>query len=133
MAGVLTNQGEVVMLEALVNKTAPQDLQLALFKNDYTPVETTTEADVVETTFTGYGRVTLTPASWALVAGAPTQATFAQRIFLSSAVQNEFVYGYYLVQAGSGKLVAAERFSDGPYNLTSIGDPVKVTPKITQD
>lgn len=120
------------MLEAFVNKTAPQDLQLRLFKNDYTPGETTTEADVVEADFVGYAPITLTPASWVSASGAPSQATFAQQTFLSTAVQSQQVYGYYYAQAVSGKLVAAERFSDGPYSILLVGDPVKVTPKITQ-
>lgn len=132
MAGTLVNQGEVVMLEAFVNKTAPQDLQLRLFKNDYTPVETTTEADVVEADFTGYAPITLTPVNWVSLAGAPSQVTYAQQIFLSTAVQSALAYGYYFVQAISGKLVAAERFSDGPYSILLVGDPVKVSPKITQ-
>lgn len=121
------------MLEAAVNKTAPQDLQLRLFENNYVPVKGTTELNVTEATFTGYAPITLTPASWSTVVGAPTASSFAQQTFLSTAVQAKSVYGYYLVQAVSGKLIAAERFSDGPYLITQIGDPVKVTPRITQD
>lgn len=133
MSGFLTQQGEIVMLEALVNKTAPQDLVLRLFKNNYTPVNTTTEANVIEADFVGYSGITLTPASWVSLVGAPSSIAFAQRTFMSAAVQDQSIYGYYVTQAVSGKLVAAERFSDGPYRILQVGDPVKVTPTITQD
>ena len=39
MSLVLVNQGEIIMLEALVNKTAPQNLVLRLFQNNVTPAE----------------------------------------------------------------------------------------------
>lgn len=134
MAGVLVNQGETIMLEALVNKTAPQTLVLKLFKNNYTPVETTTEADVTEADFTGYASVSLTPATWATTPGAPSDVTYPEQTFTSSANQAaQSIYGYYLVQTTSGKLVAAERFTNGPYSIQNLGDAIKVTPKITQD
>jgi hypothetical protein len=134
MAGVLVNQGETIMLEALVNKTAPQTLILKLFKNNYTPVEGDTEAAYTEADFTGYASVSLTPATWVTTAGAPSDVTYPEQTFTSSANQMlQNVYGYYLVQTTSGKLVAAERFSNGPFPIQNNGDAIKVTPKITQD
>jgi hypothetical protein len=134
MAGVLVNQGETIMLEALVNKTAPQTLILKLFKNNYTPVEGDTEAAYTEADFTGYASVSLTPATWVTTAGAPSDVTYPEQTFTSSANQTlQNVYGYYLVQTTSGKLVAAERFSNGPFPIQNNGDAIKVTPKITQD
>jgi hypothetical protein len=134
MAGVLVNQGETIALEALINKTAPQSLVLKLFKNNVTPAEADTEAGYTEADFTGYGSVALTPATWTTTAGAPSDVSYPQQIFTSSAgSQNQPVYGYYIVQTTSGKLVAAERFADGPYTIVNNGDQIKVTPKITQD
>jgi len=134
MALVLPNQGEQIALEALLNKTAPQDLKLKLFQNNVTPSETDTEATYTEATFTGYSAVTLTAANWTVTQGAPTQATYPQVTFTSTAGgQNQSIYGYYLVQATSGKLVWAERFSDGPYTIVNNGDSIKVTPVIACD
>ena len=134
MAGVLVNQGETIMLEALINKTAPQSLVLKLFKNNITPVEGDTEAGYTEADFTGYASVALTPGTWTTTSGAPSDVTYSQVVFTSSAgAQNQNVYGYYIIQTSSGKLVAAERFADGPYNIVNNGDQIKVTPKITQD
>lgn len=134
MAGVLVNQGETIMLEAFINKTAPQSLVLKLFKNDVTPVETTVEGDLTEADFTGYASIALTPATWTTTAGAPSDVTYPQQTFASSANQAaQNVYGYYIVQTSSGKLVAAERFSSAPYVIVNNGDAIKVTPKITMD
>lgn len=134
MAGVLVNQGETIMLEALVNKTAPQSLVLKLFKNNRVPAEADVETDYTEATFTGYASIALTPATWATTAGAPSDVTYPQQTFTSSAgAQNESVYGYYIIQTTSGKLVCAEKFADGPYVIVNNGDAIKVTPKVTQD
>jgi hypothetical protein len=134
MAGVLVNQGETIMLEAFVNKTAPQTLILKLFKSNTTPGETTIESDLTEATFTGYSSISLTPATWATTPGAPSDVTYPEQTFTSSANQTlQNIYGYYLIQTTSGKLVAAERFDTGPYAIQNSGDAIKLTPKITQD
>ena len=134
MALVLPNQGEVIALEALVAKTAGQNLILKLYKNDITPGETDTETTYTVANFTGYSDQTLTASSWTTTPGAPSDVTYPQCTFTSTAgSQNQPIYGYYLVQVTSGKLVWAERFSDGPYTIVNSGDAIKVTPKITAD
>lgn len=134
MAGVLVNQGETIMLEALTNKTAPQTLVLKLFKSDTTPAEADTEASYTEADFTGYSSISLTPASWTTTPGAPSQVTYPQQTFASTADQTlQNIYGYMLVQTTSGKLVAAERFASAPFPVQNLDDKVLVTPKITQD
>lgn len=131
MALLMPNQGEVLTLEAIVNKTAGQNLVLKLFKSNTTPGDSDTEATYTEADFTGYSSITLTGANWTVTGGAPSEAAYAQQTFTSSATQTtQNIYGYYLVQVTSGKLVWAERFSDGPYPITNNGDIIKVTPKI---
>lgn len=132
MAFVLVNQGEQIALEALVNKTAPQTLVLKLFKSNTTPAEAHTEANYTEADFTGYSAVTLTGSSWSVTPGDPTTAAYAEQTFTSSAgSQNQDVYGYYVVQQSSGKVVWAERFSNAPYNIANNGDQIKVTLNIS--
>lgn len=134
MALLVPNQGEVIALEAFLNKTAPQDLTLKLYKSNTTPGETDTEATYTEADFTGYSAINLTASSWVLTPGAPSEAAYPQQTFTSSAgSQSQAVYGYFLVQQSSGKLIYAERFSDGPYTIVNNGDAIKVTPKITAD
>ncbi len=132
MALVLPNQGETINLEAMVGKTAGQNLVLRLNSSNTTPGESTTQADMTEATFTGYSAITLTAASWSVTAGAPSTASYAQQTFTSSAgSQSQAVYGYYLTQVTSGLLVWAERFTDGPYTIANNGDTIKVTLNIT--
>jgi hypothetical protein len=137
MALLVPNQGEAIVLSLLVNKTSTytqQDLKLKLFSSNTTPAESDTEGSFTEATFTGYSAITLTGANWTVTEGAPSSATYAQQTFTSTAgSQNQSIYGYYLVQATSGKLVYSERFSDGPYVIVNNGDAIKVTVSITAD
>lgn len=132
MSLLVPNQGEDLALKALLNHTAGQNLVLRLFTNNKTPAETDTEADYTEASGNGYAALTLTGSSWVFTPGAPSSAAYAQQTFtFSGALGN--VYGYYMTQVTSGKLVYAERFSNGPYNIQNAGDQVKITPAITCD
>lgn len=130
MALVLVDQGENLVLEMIVNKTAAQSLVLKLFKSNSTPGETDTEATYTEADFTGYSSKALTGASWGAASGG--SIAYALQTFTSTAgSQNQAVYGYYIIQTTSGKLVWSERFTDGPYTIVNNGDEIKVTPTIT--
>lgn len=134
MSLVLLNQGESDWLSMAVNKAAPQNLLLRLYKSNTTPAETDTEASFTEADFTGYASATLTGANWSVTPGAPSEASFAQQVFTSSADQtSQDVYGYYLTQLTSGRAQWAERFPSGPYPIANSGDNIGVTPKITLD
>ena len=131
MTLVQPNVGEQVMLEAMVNKTPPQDLDLALYTNDYTPVEGSTAANFTEASGSGYARKQLVAASWVYTAGDPGKITYPEQIFsFSGALGN--VYGYYVVQRTSGIVVWGERFSDAPFNVTGSSRKVYATPVFEQ-
>lgn len=130
MAGKLVNQGKVIMLEAFVNKTAPQALNLKLFKNNHTPTAADDETDYTEADFTGYADVELTEATWSATPGTPSTIAYGTpETFASSADQAaQSVYGWYLTQVTSGKLVAAERFSAAiPFQFDTDSLDVAVT------
>lgn len=134
MALLVTNEGEVIALKALLNHTAGQNLVLKLFKSNTTPAEADTAGTYTEADFTGYSAVTLTGSSWTVTPGAPSSASYAQQTFTSSADQSaQNVYGYFLVQTSSGTLVYAERFTGAPFVIQNNGDNIKVTPTITAD
>lgn len=134
MTLLVPNDGEDMMLQHIINKTAPENLSLRLYKSNTTPSETDTAVTYTVADFTGYANITLTGASWTVTPGAPTEASYAQQTFSSTAAQaTQQVYGYYVVQVTSGKLMWAERFTDGPYPIANNGDQIKVTPKITLD
>lgn len=134
MAGLFSNQGETVLLDLLTNQGtySPEDLILRLFKNNYTIVDGTTEGSVTEADFEGYAGVTLTGASWTITPGAPSTAVYDTQTFTSTQDQTlQYIYGYWLAQSVSGKLVCAENFSDGPYAIVNNGDYVEVAPGLS--
>ncbi len=137
MAGIMPNEGEMKALEHIVNKTAPENLILRLFKNDVTPSDSFSQSlsppSFTEANFTGYAAITLTGASWgAAASGNPSSIAYAQQIFTSTAgSQSQTIYGYYLQQATSLKIIAAERFSGTSPVIQNNGDTIKVTPTVT--
>jgi hypothetical protein len=134
MTLLVQNNGEGDALSAIVAKAAAENLVLRLFKSNTTPGETDTAATYTEADFTGYAAITLTPSSWTVTEGAPSDASYPQQTFTSSANQTvQQVYGYYLTRVTSGRIAWAERFADGPYPVANLNDLIKVTPKITLD
>ena len=132
MAIVFTNQGKQIALQNLFNKVAPQDLVVKLFENNYTILESSTEAAVTEATFSGYASQTMTPASVTITSADPAVASYAQMTFTSNAAQTKNVYGYYVVQATSGKMLWGENFGVAvPMNTN--GSTCKVTIQLTLD
>jgi hypothetical protein len=131
---VVPNAGEQIALEALVNKTAPQNLRYRLYTNNITPAETDVAGTYTEATFTGYAGQTLTGANWTVTPGAPTLAGHAQLTFASTANQTlQNVYGYYVTQVTSGTIVLAERFTGAPFAIQNSGDEIRLTPSISAD
>ena len=127
---LVPNAAEDVMLQNILNKTAPQDGRLKLYTNNITPAETDTEASYTEAAGFGYADILFSPASWTITPGAPTSAAYPQQTYtFTGALGN--VYGYYVVQTTSGKILFAERFSTGPFNMVNNGDQIKVTPQFT--
>lgn len=123
--------GENIALEALTNKTAPQNLVLRLFSNNITPSDTDTAGTYTEATFAGYAAITLTGASWG-AASAGTITYGSQQTFTRSSTGTlENIYGYYVTQAVSGLLVYSERDGAAPFAITNAGDNIKLTPTIS--
>ncbi len=130
MAGLIPDAAEVVWLENVINQVAPQNLVLKLYKNSYTPVAGSTEANFTEANFTGYAAITLAGANWVVTLASPSYAAYPQQTFTSSADQTtQNIYGYYLVQATSGKIMGAEAFAT-PYPISNNGDTIKITPTL---
>lgn len=124
---LVPNASEATMLEAVLNKTPAEDLVLRLYTNNKTPAETDTAASYTEASGSGYAAKSLAGASWS-VAG--STASYAEQTFTFSGALGQ-VYGYFVTQATSGKLMWAERFSDGPYSIANNGDAVRVTLNIS--
>lgn len=130
MAAIMPDEGLLRMLEYVLNKSSQGNLKLKLFKNNYTPVGGSVLADFTEVTLTGYAAVTLTGSSWttATVANVVT-ASYAAQTFTFSAT-GETVYGYYITDNGSTKVLWAERLGS-PYVVPGGGGSVTITPTIS--
>lgn len=122
------NEGEVQLLGMMLGKTSMETFRLKLFTNNITPAETDTSASYTEASGFGYAAIDLTASNWTVGSGDPADASYPLQSFsFTGALGN--VYGYYVVGVTSGKVLWAERFSDGPYSITQSGDSIKVTPK----
>lgn len=132
MALVVPNVGEADALNYFVNKAASQNLRIKLYSNNVTPGESDTAGTYTEIAGFGYANIVLAGANWTITQGAPTLAEYAQQTFTFTGALG-LVYGYFMVRETSGILAYAERFTDGPYNVTANGDQIKITPKITFD
>ncbi len=106
-----------------------------LYKNDYTPVSGSVEADFTIADFSGYvadqtlsgwtgpvpdgaGRMISNsdPATWTHDAGAGGNA----------------IYGWYMLDGATGIIVCAERFTTAPIGMNVNGDTLSVTPHLTE-
>lgn len=130
MALNVPDVGENLILEMMVNKTAPQNLVLRLYKNNITPSDTDTAATYTEATFPGYAAITLTGASWSAASGG-TISYSAQQTFTCSGVATDDIYGYYVTQVTSGTLLYSERDTAAPTAIRNSGDNIKITPTIS--
>jgi hypothetical protein len=133
MTIVVPNTGEVLALEYLVNKTAPENLKYQLFATNVTPAETDTAGTYTIATGGGYADKTMTGASWSATGGAPSTIAYAQQTwtFTGALTTNATIYGYIAVLATSGTLVLAETFTS--FTPAANGDNIKLTPTITAE
>lgn len=132
MSLLVPNEGEILLLQYMVNKTAPDDPVIRLYTNDPSLSDTTTFAGLTQCSASGYAPITLTGANWTTtqVAGVTT-AEYTQVTFTFGTAAS--VYGYYVTDQSSSKILWVERFSGAPFSLPSGGGTVAITPKINLD
>lgn len=130
MAFSVPNDSEVRMLEYILNKTSPQDLDIRLFSNNHVPSETDTVANYTEVAGGGYNLIQLVPVSWSISAADPSIATHTQVSWTFTGAVGD-IYGYYVTRRTSGDLMWAEQFNNGPYTINSNGDEIRITPRLS--
>lgn len=116
MAIVVPNVGEIELLTKMLKEalSVDEDYILKLYKNNYTPVQGSTDSNFTEATFTNYTSKTLTRANW----GAPTtvsnkaSSTYGVQQSWTCGATGETIYGYYVMGDNSGVLLWAEKFTD---------------------
>lgn len=124
---VIPSEGRRILLAAMVGQAPIPALTLHLYTNNKTPADSDTVADYAEAA-PGYGYVSrpLSPGDW-VITDRDAEYPEVTVVFLG-ALGN--VYGYYVTHAGSGTLLWAERFRDGPYNIANNGDQIKLAPRL---
>lgn len=128
MAVAFTNEAETIALKNFLNILAPENIKIKLYSNNVTPGHTDVVGSYTEVSGGGYSDVTLTPGSWSVSAGDPSQAAYPQITFsFTGATDQGTVYGYYAVGASTGKLLWADRFPNAPINIANNGDQIRVT------
>jgi hypothetical protein len=132
MVGKWCDEGENYLLDVFfTGEPQPGTLYLGLYTDPSTePSESAVLSGLTEPSGADYARQSIASGDWTL-SGA--QATGPQKTFTASLGAWGNCYGYFLttvLSGTSGKLLAVENFSDGPYNVPS-GGSIKVTPKFT--
>ncbi len=126
MAMLIPNEGEIQLLTDLLGGGSLENWTLKLYSSNTTPAETDTAASYTECNFTGYSGTsgTLTRSIGAGTWSSPTsnssntvnsesadaKSTYGSSAKSYSATSAQTVYGYIIVGATSGKLIAAEKF-----------------------
>ena len=133
MALVVPNSSEVIMLNYVLNIDAPENISILLYANNVIPDENSTVATFTELA-NGFGYTTggqsLTPGSWSVVSGNPSQGEHTEMTWTFTGAAG-LVYGYYVTRDTGGELLWAERFTNGPFNIQTNGDQIKITPRLT--
>lgn len=133
MTAYVSNLGELAALKYLVGETAATErLIIRLFKNNFTPSESSITGDFTEASFLGYLEKTLNSiGGWTFTPGDTPLAEYTPIAFVASADQTaELIYGWYAVRASTLDLVAYERFEGAPYSMQLAGDSIAITVKI---
>ena len=131
MTLIVPDQGEQILLDAGLGKTAATALTLRLYSNNQSPMHGDTEADYTEVAGGGYVPIPLTAGDWTTTPGSPTSSVQPLQTFTFSGPTNApgTVYGYYITNA-AGKLIYAELLA-APFTPANNLDTVAVTPTIT--
>lgn len=112
-------------------QTVAEPVDFRLFTNNITPSETDTAGTYTEAAGGGYALIALTGATWSIVNGIPTVASYPQQTwtFTGPLAGNPNLYGYFVTRHTSTDLMWAEAFT--PFTPNVNGDQVLITPQIT--
>lgn len=128
MAVQISSDGAEIILKSMTGvSTSTETLIMKLYSNNYTPTTLSVLTDFTEVTGGGYTQKSLSASAWTMTGNAIS--TTPQLFTFTSNIGS--IYGYYLVGATSGKLIASERFTSGPFNIAASGDSITVTATIS--
>jgi hypothetical protein len=104
-------------------------LYLGLYKNIAEPAVGDALVNLTEHSGDGYARIALSRGDWTV--SPEGLAEYAEQTFTANGGDWGNIYGYFIATSSdnTGKLLAVETFSDGPYDIKD-NHSVRVTPKI---
>lgn len=114
------------------NKYLDVILTLRLFSNNHTPAVGDSIASYTEVAGGGYAAKALAVASWSVVSGNPTVASYAAQDFdfTGATTAPGTIYGYYITDP-SNVVRGAERFSALVVPFTPVnGSLIRITPRL---
>lgn len=130
---VLPLEARKLALKLILNNSAGQDLKLKLYTNNYTPIGSSVAGDFTIAAGGGYADKTLSGASWTFTDDGVDdgKATYADQTwtFTGTLTGSATVYGWIIVQATSGLILAAEKLSSSFLPATN-GDNLTLSPAI---
>jgi hypothetical protein len=132
MALYIPNAGELRLLDFLLNVTNnTRDYTLKLYKNNYTPIATTTSSSFTEATFTGYSAITLTRENWgnATTVDGKAESTYDTLISWTCGATGDTIYGYWVEDASDNCILWAEKFTNP--RILQENDILNLTAKFT--
>jgi hypothetical protein len=128
---VLPNQGEGILLKNTLKGGLEGDpaWNVGLYINNYTPVQTSVNADFTEATFPGYAQEAIDPSLWT----SPTIISNRASMTANSGDPYEFtnsgssqtIYGYFIYDTTSSLIIGAEKFATS--RTINTGDTLEVT------
>jgi hypothetical protein len=124
MAFTTPQEGEVQMLNLILNKAAGEELNLRLFSNNVSPGETDTIATYTICSGSGYADINLAHASFTVTGANPSTFAYPQQTFTLSGALT--AWGYVVQGATSSKVYFAENFGSA-FTIPSGGGTIKVT------
>lgn len=120
-------------LDDLDAKTALADYtgaKLHLFSNDITPNRDTVLADLTETLASGVvGQVVTWSVAFFDPEGNPV-STIGELLFIQTGATNGDVFGAYLTNGASNKLLWSARLDPAPFHFIGIGTTLPLTAKM---
>lgn len=131
MALVVPDEGEVSLLDMLVDGDGFSSVRIRLYKNNLTPDEDTVYGDMTECDFSGYAQVTPSFGAASVVSHKGKIVDSAARNFThNGGGTSNTVYGYYVVDSTGTRLLWVERFAS-PITMANSGDQIQLTAAFT--
>lgn len=130
---IVPDEGEVAMLDMLVNGDSFANVRLRLYQNNLTPDQDTVYGDFAVATFSGYGEETPSFGAASIVSHKGKIVDSAERTFVhNGGGTSNTIYGYYVVDSVNNLVLWAERFAT-PQSMSNNGDLIGITLAFTED